>query len=350
MASNGNPFHEISADAALSAVVEAGRAGIGMAGEVLHVLQRRAVQQQVGDRGYPKRVGRKMRRQPGPGQSALDHAADIGGGEGARGEPIGPPLRGPKKRRVRRIGRQARHRQVGREHLFQVGPDRNLPEFATFLMESQLPLSPVVPKVLESQPRHGTDSGSRIYKDRQDGPVPQTDQPSRVDRLHQLADLSHRDFWRAAFDHLMSRAANRERRIQDHDMPDDESVEEPANGGQMEFAGGVATGMFVEVLADLTRLNLVQRHALRVQPRQESSHRVLVGLAGVRIANLATKEFFPGELGRTASIGDDCRIVVWPAESRLGAGLFNRHQFGAGFLNSLAFHSGSRSCWIMSFV
>lgn len=54
---NGNPLDDISRDLFLSPIVESGRAGIGVAEQILHVFQRHALLQQIGRRATAKRMG-----------------------------------------------------------------------------------------------------------------------------------------------------------------------------------------------------------------------------------------------------------------------------------------------------
>ena len=53
---NRYPLHEVAYDLFLAAVIEAGRAGVGVTGQMLHVFKRRAVLQQVRDDGHAEGV------------------------------------------------------------------------------------------------------------------------------------------------------------------------------------------------------------------------------------------------------------------------------------------------------
>ena len=59
MASNGNPLDDITRHSPPAAVVEAGRAGIGVAGKILHIGKGHALRQEIRYRSDPTRVGRK---------------------------------------------------------------------------------------------------------------------------------------------------------------------------------------------------------------------------------------------------------------------------------------------------
>jgi hypothetical protein len=57
---NRDPLHEVAHDLLLTTVIEAGRAGVGVTGQVLHVFKRRAVLQQVRDDGHAEGVRRQV--------------------------------------------------------------------------------------------------------------------------------------------------------------------------------------------------------------------------------------------------------------------------------------------------
>ena len=75
--SNRNPLHNIPRDLALPAVVEAGGARVGVAGEALDLFERDALFEQVGDDGDAEGVRRKALGQPSVNQAPLHHAADV---------------------------------------------------------------------------------------------------------------------------------------------------------------------------------------------------------------------------------------------------------------------------------
>ena len=60
----------------LPPVVKPGRSRLRVPGQVLHVLQRHALRQQIGDRRHPERMRRQPRRQPGIFQPPLDQLAN----------------------------------------------------------------------------------------------------------------------------------------------------------------------------------------------------------------------------------------------------------------------------------
>jgi hypothetical protein len=61
--SNRDPLHEVAHDLLLATVIEAGCAGVGVAGQMLHVFKRRAVLEQVRDDGHAEGLRRQMSRQ-----------------------------------------------------------------------------------------------------------------------------------------------------------------------------------------------------------------------------------------------------------------------------------------------
>ena len=57
--SDRDALDDIAGDLFVSPVVEAGGAGVGVAGEALHFIERDALGEQVGDDGDPERVRRE---------------------------------------------------------------------------------------------------------------------------------------------------------------------------------------------------------------------------------------------------------------------------------------------------
>lgn len=69
--SDGDSFDNVSRDGLLSAIVEPRGSGVGMAQEVLHVLQGHSLEQEIGRRAATERVRRNQRRQVGGREPAL---------------------------------------------------------------------------------------------------------------------------------------------------------------------------------------------------------------------------------------------------------------------------------------
>ena len=84
--SNGDPLDEVAGDAPAPTVVDLGGAGVGVAGQVLDVLQRHILSEQVRDRHVPELVQREDLRQPGCHRPPLEHAPHV--------LPSNPVLRG----------------------------------------------------------------------------------------------------------------------------------------------------------------------------------------------------------------------------------------------------------------
>ena len=62
---DGDPLDQVAGDAPPPPVVDLGGAGVGVTGQVLDVLQRHVLAQQIRDHQDPERVGREDLRQPG---------------------------------------------------------------------------------------------------------------------------------------------------------------------------------------------------------------------------------------------------------------------------------------------
>ncbi len=79
----GNPLHDIPADFALAPVIETGGTRIGVAGQMLHVLARDVLLQEIRQRGDAEGVGRVEQGHPKILQPPLHHAVDVVAGHGA---------------------------------------------------------------------------------------------------------------------------------------------------------------------------------------------------------------------------------------------------------------------------
>ncbi len=73
--SNRNPLHDIARDAPAPAIVNLGGPGVGVAGEVLHVLQRDVLIEQVGHHRDPEAVRREEVGQARVLEPPLEHFA-----------------------------------------------------------------------------------------------------------------------------------------------------------------------------------------------------------------------------------------------------------------------------------
>ena len=69
--SHGNPLHNIAGDAP-PPVIDLGGSGVGVAGQVLHVLKRHVLGEQVGDDQDAEAVRAEDRGQPGILESPLE--------------------------------------------------------------------------------------------------------------------------------------------------------------------------------------------------------------------------------------------------------------------------------------
>src|SRR3954453_987111 len=76
-ASNRNPLDDVPRHPLLPPVVKPGRPRLRMPGQVLHILQRPALAQQIGDRRHAEAVRRQPRRQPGIPEPPLDQGANL---------------------------------------------------------------------------------------------------------------------------------------------------------------------------------------------------------------------------------------------------------------------------------
>ena len=73
--SHGNPLDNIPRNAPAPAVIDLSSPGVGVAGQVLHVLKRHVLGEQVGDHQNPEAVGAEDRGQPCILEPPLEHEA-----------------------------------------------------------------------------------------------------------------------------------------------------------------------------------------------------------------------------------------------------------------------------------
>ncbi len=80
-----------------------------MPGEVLHILERHALRQEVRHRRHPERMRRQPFRQPGILEPTLDQLADGFAGHRIAGQSLGPPQRREEQRPILGFLRDARY-------------------------------------------------------------------------------------------------------------------------------------------------------------------------------------------------------------------------------------------------
>ena len=162
-----------------------------MPGQVLHVLQRHALRQQIGDRRHPERMRRQPRRQPGILQPPLDQLADpLAWSAALPVSRFAPAVRRPEQRRILGLARDARRLEIGQDKPFQIVPHRDFPALAALLLKPQHVLLPVVLEVAQPQLGDRPGPAGGIGQRGEDRPVPQARRRwPRIDRRQQRPGL-----------------------------------------------------------------------------------------------------------------------------------------------------------------
>lgn len=119
-----NPFHDVARDLAFRPIVEAGRSGVGMAEQVLDVLEGDTLVDKVRSRRGAKRVAAQVRWQTAGLESSLEHRAGLDSVECPVRE-FTPAIHRAKEGAVLLEGDTGRG-QVVMDELFQVVPAGDL--------------------------------------------------------------------------------------------------------------------------------------------------------------------------------------------------------------------------------
>ena len=160
-----------------------------MAGQVLHVLERHVLGEQVGDDQDAEAVGAEDGGQPGILEPPLEHEAHGVGRQGPGGELLllaqGRAEQGRLFGSVLDPGRL----QVLPEPAAEVVADRDLALLASLFPEPEDPLGALVLKVPTAQPGDGSDAGPGVGEGSQQSPVAEAHDVGGVDRAEQVSGL-----------------------------------------------------------------------------------------------------------------------------------------------------------------
>lgn len=251
--SNRDPFNDVPRDPSLTTVVEPRRSRVGMAGQVLHVLQRHPLGEQISDGRDPHGMRGKAIRQPSIAHAAFHHAADVVSGHTEVAERSRPTNGRAKDRRVRRGVADVHRVDVIEQEALQVVPNGYLAGLAAFVEKPEAVLVPGVEEVAQTQPGYGSNSGRRVDQHCDDCPVAKPDDMAVVHAGKESSGLFDGDFRGLAFDYLVTLAADRGCRIEHHGVPHDQRVEEVPDGRQVDLLGRDGIGQTVEKLTDVCR-------------------------------------------------------------------------------------------------
>jgi len=129
------PFDDVPGDPLLPPVVEPGRALVGVAREILDILDRDALVEKIRDRRRPKAVTAEVLGEPHVLEPPLHHPKDVFPGHTAVREAFRLLLGGPEEGRGFVLGLDSGRLHVGPKVPLKVVADRDFPGFSTFLAE-----------------------------------------------------------------------------------------------------------------------------------------------------------------------------------------------------------------------
>ena len=174
--------------------MDVGGRGVRLAGEVLHVLDRDALGQQVGHDHHPKAVRGDGRRQSGILQAPLENAPADPRPAAARPEPCGGVVVGAaEERRLLRIVTDPGRLDVLGNPAGQFAPKGDLPPLPSLLPVTEGEVLAVVAEILKPELGHGSNACAGVGEGAEHGTIAQADRPGAVDGREQLPGLLNRD-------------------------------------------------------------------------------------------------------------------------------------------------------------
>ena len=281
----------------MPSIVELGSLGVGVAGQVLDVLEGHVLGEQVGHDEDAEAVGAKDIGQPGIFEPSFKHTAHGVRRQGPGGERLLFSPGGPKQGRFLGVGRDAGRLQVRHEPAVEVVADGDLALLSSLFPEPQDALGALVLEVAAAEPGEGADPGSGIGEGSEEGAVTEADDVGEVDRGEEVAGLLDGEFGGFAVDHGVFRAPHGGERVQRHGMASHQGIEEMAQGGQGLIFGGVVTGQLVEEAAGAAGGDVAKREVLVLAPGEEAANEAGVGAAGVGVRDPGSEELIGGEQG-----------------------------------------------------
>ena len=141
-------------------------------------------------------------------------------------------------------------------------------------------------------------------------PITQPNRRADVDAVEQLAGLERVEHGRPPLAHAVGGPADRGGRVERHDLPGDEPVEQVSEGGQAQLGGRrrVLAGLQLDPRGDMQRLHIDDRRDVLVgAPGEEVSDRTSVGAPRVRVADGRREELEEADAGALTSFRDERR-------------------------------------------
>ena len=180
-----------------------------MAGQVLHILERHVLGEQVGDDQDPEAVGAEDRGQAGILEPPLEHEAHGVGRQGPVGEFLLFSQGRPEQGSFLRIRLDPGCRQILPEPAVEVVADGDLALLASLFPEPQDPLGPLVLQIPAPQPGDRADAGPGVGQGAEQGAIAEADDVGGVDRAEQVPGLGDGESGRLAVSGVVLAAADR---------------------------------------------------------------------------------------------------------------------------------------------
>ena len=295
--SHGDTLDDVAGNAFLSPVVELGRLGVGVAGQVLDVLEGHVLGKQVGHDEDAKAVGAEDMRQPGIFEPSFEHTAHSVRRQGPGGECLLFSPGGPKQGRFLGVGRDAGRLQIRHEPAVEVVADGDLALLSSLFPEPQDALGALVLEVAAAEPGEGADPGPGVGEGSEEGAVAEADDVGEVEGGEEVAGLLDGEFGGLAVDHGVLLAPHGGERVQRHGMASHQGIEEMAQGGQGLVLGGAIAGEVVKEAAGAAGGDLAKREVLVLAPGEEAANEAGVGAAGMGVRDTGGEELIGGEQG-----------------------------------------------------
>ena len=268
-----------------------------MAGQVLDVLERHVLGEQVGHHQDAEAVGAEDVGQPGIFEPSLEHAAHGVGRQGVPGELLLFSQGRPEQGRLLGVRSDPGRLQVRLEPAIEVVADGDLALLAPLFPEPQDALGALVLEVLAAEAGEGADAGPGVGEGAEEGAVAEADDMGEVDGGEQVPGLLDGELGGLAVHHGMLLAPHGGKRVQSHGMADDQGIEKMTQGGQGQIPGWVRSGELLDEASGQPRRDLTQLDSLFFAPGEEAANDAGVGAAGVRIGDAGGEELIGGEQG-----------------------------------------------------
>ena len=213
-----------------------------MSGQVLHILQRHVLGEQVGHHQDAEAVGAEDRGQPGILQSPFEHEAHGVGRQGPGGELLLLAQGRSEQWGLLGICLDPGRRQVLPEPAVEVVADGDLALLAALFPKAQDALGSLVLEVPSPQPGDGADPGPGVGEGSEQGPIAEAHDVGSVDRVEQVPGLLDGKAGGLAVRGVVLAAADRLEGIQGRGVTGDEGVEEMPQAGQGLVFGRAVAG------------------------------------------------------------------------------------------------------------